>query len=254
MRYRLVCFDAGFTLLTPKRTLGEALAAAVAELDHGRTLTEEEMRTAWEAADRWFQEQYTRPDNDTWANDESIHQTWRDFHGIILRELGLPEPPAELVERIMAAQFAPDAFEPYPDARPVLEAIQPARRDGLRVGVVSDWATSLREIFVAQQLDRYFDFILASGAVGFAKPNPAFFRIALDRAGVEPSEAIMVGDSYRADVQGARAAGMDAILLDRDGDADVHDVRVIRSLDELTPIIFETDTADAAPALEAADA
>lgn len=252
MRYRLICFDAGFTLLTPKRTLGEAFAAAVAE--QGRTLSDEEMRTAWEAADRWFQDQYWRPGNDTWTRDESIHQTWRDFHTIILRELGLPAPPDELLERILAAQFAPDAFEPYPDARPALEALQPARREGLAVGVVSDWATSLREIFVALELDRFFDFILASGAVGLAKPDPAFFRVAIDRAEVRPREALMVGDSYRADVLGARAAGMDAVLLDRDGDADVDDVRVIRSLDELPPLLLETDTADAAPALEVADA
>lgn len=252
MRYRLICVDAGFTLLSPKRKLGEALSEAVAE--HGRTLSQEELRSAWEAADAWFQDEYHRPGNDTWTRDDRIHQTWRDFHGLILRELGMPEPPAELVERILAAQFAPDAFEPYPDARPVLEALQPARRDGLVVGVVSDWATSLRDIFVSLELDRFFDFILASGAVGVAKPDAAFFRIALDRAGVRPSQALMVGDSYRADVVGARAAGMDAVLLDRAGDASVDDVPVIRTLHELLPLIFETDTADAAPALEVADA
>lgn len=252
MRYRLICFDAGFTLLSPKRKLGEALSEAVAE--HGRTLSEEQLRGAWEAADRWFQDEYHRPGNDTWTRDDRIHQTWRDFHGLILRELGMPEPPPELVERILAAQFAPDAFEPYPDARPVLQALQPARRDGLVVGVVSDWATSLREIFVTLELDRFFDFILASGAVGVAKPDAAFFRIALDRAGVEPRQALMVGDSYRADVVGARAAGMDAVLLDRDGDVSVDDVPVIRTLDQILPLIFETDTANAAPALEVADA
>jgi putative hydrolase of the HAD superfamily len=252
MRKRLVCFDAGFTLLSPRRTLGEALADAVAE--HGRTLSDEEMRTAFEVADRWFQDEYKRPGNDTWTRDESIYQTWRDFHAIILRELGLPEPQAELIERIFAAQFAPDAFEAYPDVRPALEALQPMRRDGLVVGVVSDWATSLRDIFVALELDRFFDFILASGAVGLSKPDPAFFRVALDRAEVRPREALMVGDSYRADVLGARAAGMDAVLLDRDGDASVDDVPIIRSLDELQPLLLRTDTADAAPALEAADA
>ena len=84
-----------------------------------------------------------------------------------------------------------------------------------------------------------------SGAVGVAKPNPAFFRMALDRAAVAPEDALMVGDSYRADVRGAWAAGMDAVWLDRtdgiritpDGEPEPTDVRIVRSLEELPEIV-----------------
>lgn len=250
MRYRLICFDAGFTLLSPRADLGEAMTSLLAE--HGHTPTEEDMHRAWEAADRWFWDEYHRPDNQTWSDDQRINQTWRAFHGQMLRELGVAEARmSELVERILASQFSPGSWEPYPDVVPVLEELQPTRAAGrLRIGVVSDWNSNLREILVALELDRYLDFVLASGAVGLAKPSPALFRLALERADARPEHALMVGDSYRADVVGARAAGMDAILLDRPGEATATDVPVIRSLLELPPLL-EADAAHVRARVEA---
>lgn len=236
MRYRLLCLDAGFTLLSPRRTLAEALGGVLA--DHGHAPDEVELQQAWEAADRWFWDEYHRPGNDTWSSDERIHQTWRDYHGLMLRELGLADDASRLVEAVLASQFATDAWEPYPDVRPMLDDVH---TDDLVIGIVSDWSSNLAEIFAGLELDRYLDFILASGAVGVAKPDPAFFRMALERAGVEPHEAVMVGDSYRADVLGARAAGMDAILLDRPGKAGPADGPVMRTLLELPAQLLKTD-------------
>jgi FMN phosphatase YigB (HAD superfamily) len=81
--------------------------------------------------------------------------------------------------------------------------------------------------------------------VWVAKPNPRFFRLALEAAGVRAAEALMVGDSYRADVRGAWNAGMDAVWLDRHEGVRITpadepvptDVRIIRSLDELPDIV-----------------
>jgi HAD superfamily hydrolase (TIGR01549 family) len=244
MRYRLICLDAGFTLLSPRKTLGDALTGVLTQI--GKTPDESDMRRAWEAADRWFWDEYHRPDNDTWTDDARIEQTWRDFHGVVLRELGVGEAAAELIERILASQFSPDSWEAYPDVVPLLKTLDAYRkRHEASVGVVSDWGSALHDIFTGLELDRYVDFVLASAAVGLAKPDPAFFRVALDRAAAAPHEAIMVGDSYRADVVGARAAGIDAVLLDRDGEAtDVDDVPVIRSLAELPPLLgIATDAA-----------
>src|SRR5918994_7753145 len=67
MSYRLLCLDAGFTLLTPRRTLAESLSGVLTE--DGRTITEDEVRAAWEKADRWFWDEYHRPANDTWSDD-----------------------------------------------------------------------------------------------------------------------------------------------------------------------------------------
>lgn len=209
MRYRLLCLDAGFTLLTPRRTLADALAGVLAT--DGHAISDDEMRAAWEEADRWFWDEYHRPGNDTWTDDTRIEEYWRRYHTVMLERLGM-EARREVLDRILASQFASGAWQPYPDVEPMLAAV---RDRGVAIGVVSDWGSNLRGILVDLSLDRYLDFVLASGAAGVAKPNPAFFRMALERAGVGPAEAVMVGDSYRADVRGAWSAGMDAIWLDR---------------------------------------
>lgn len=240
MAYRLLCLDAGFTLLSPRTSLSEAFAAVLAE--HGRTATEEEMHAAWEEADRWFWDEYHRPDNDTWSDDGRIEDYWRRYHTVMLGRLGVTTH-AEMLDRILASQFAPDAWEPYPDVIPMLEAVH-AMGD-VRIGVVSDWGSNLRGILAELNLDRHLDFVLPSGAVGVAKPNPAFFRLALDAAGAAPDDAIMVGDSYRADVRGAWSAGMDAVWLDRREGVNITpndepiptDVRRVTSLDELPAIV-----------------
>jgi putative hydrolase of the HAD superfamily len=239
MSYRLLCLDAGFTLLSPRRTLADALQG-VLSMD-GHRITEDEMRAAWEEADRWFWDEYHRPGNDTWTDDRRIDDYWRRYHTVMLERLG-HEVRTEVLDRILASQFAADSWELYPDVLPMLERV---REDGTAIGIVSDWGSNLRGIVADLGLDRYLDFVLPSGAVGVAKPNPSFFRLALDAAGVDPNKAVMVGDSYRADVRGAWSAGMDAVWLDRHEGANITpadepmptDVRRIRSLDELPAIV-----------------
>ena len=239
MSYRLLCLDAGFTLLTPRRTLAEALSFVLA--DDGRTMTEDEMQSAWDEADRWFWDEYHRPGNDTWTDDTRIDAYWRNYHTVMLGRLGL-DARNEVLDRILESQFAADAWEPYPDTEPMLTAV---RAMGVRIGIVSDWGSNLRGILAGLGLDRYLDFVLPSGAVGAAKPSPEFFRMALDAGGARPSEALMVGDSYRADVHGAWSAGMDAVWLDRHEGVSItpsdepipNDVRRIRSLDEVPDIV-----------------
>lgn len=240
MPYRLLCLDAGFTLLSPRHTLADALSGVLAA--DGHEIGEEELHAAWEQSDRWFWDEYHRPGNDTWSDDGRIEEYWRRYHGVMLDRLGIGAR-REVLDRILASQFAPDAWEPYADVEPMLSAVRAL--DGVQIGVVSDWGSNLRGILAELGLDRHLDFVLPSGAVGVAKPDPAFYRMAIERAGVTPAEAVMVGDSYRADVRGAWSAGMDAVWLDRhegiritpEGEPVPTDVHVIRSLDELPEIV-----------------
>ncbi|HUF06302.1 MAG TPA: HAD-IA family hydrolase [Candidatus Binatia bacterium] len=240
MSYRLLCLDAGFTLLAPRRTLADALTGVLAA--DGHAVTEDEMHAAWEEADRWFWDEYHRPGNDTWTDDARIDEYWRSYHSVMLGRLGV-EARREVLDRILASQFASDSWEPYADVESMLRAVR--GMGDVRIGIVSDWGSNLRGILAELELDRYLDFVLPSGAVGVAKPSPALYRMALEKAGVQPHEAIMVGDSYRADVRGAWGAGMDAAWLDRHegmnitpaGEPMPTDVRRIRSLDELPGIV-----------------
>lgn len=241
MGYRLVCFDAGFTLLAPRRSLSDALRSVVAE--HGHEVSEQQLHSAWEVADRWFWDDYNRPMNDAWTDDERIDATWRQYHSLMLGELGLADLHDQLIDTILAAQYAPDSWDLYPD---VLPSLQELRAAGVRTGILSDWGSNLLPIIAGLGLAPDLDFVLASGAVGLSKPDPAFFRLAATRVGVPPGEALMVGDSYRADIEGARSAGMEAVLIQRPEWRDRREaappgVQVIASLAELAPIALGMD-------------
>jgi putative hydrolase of the HAD superfamily len=93
------------------------------------------------------------------------------------------------------------------------EALDRLHAAGLRLGVISNSDGRVEEALVAAGLRDYFDVVLDSGVVGVEKPDPAIFRAALAALGVTPSQALYVGDLYDVDVVGARAAGMDAVLL-----------------------------------------
>ena len=103
-------------------------------------------------------------------------------------------------------------FELYDDVLPVLEELP---RGGLRLGLISNTGRDLRGFVAHHGLD--VDAGIGSGAHGKSKPHPAIFRAVLERLEVEPADAAMVGDSIDDDIEGARALGMPAFLLDREG-------------------------------------
>jgi putative hydrolase of the HAD superfamily len=82
-------------------------------------------------------------------------------------------------------------------------------------------------------VSRYVDFLVTSEAVGREKPNSAMFRAALKRAGCKAHEAIMVGDSARRDVAGAKHMGLKAVLVGR-GPKGIADARIF-TFRQLTP-------------------
>jgi putative hydrolase of the HAD superfamily len=93
------------------------------------------------------------------------------------------------------------------------EALDRLRASGLRLGIVSNSDGRVEEALIAAGLRNCFDVVLDSALVGVEKPDPAIFRAALGALGVAPAEALYVGDLYDVDVVGARAAGMEAVLL-----------------------------------------
>jgi HAD superfamily hydrolase (TIGR01509 family) len=93
------------------------------------------------------------------------------------------------------------------------EALDRLRAAGLRLGVVSNSDGRVEEALRAAGIDDRFDVILDSTLVGVEKPDPAIFRAALAALDVGPEEALYVGDLYDVDVVGARAAGIEAVLL-----------------------------------------
>jgi len=112
-------------------------------------------------------------------------------------------------------------------------ALSRLRNAGLRLGVVSNSDGRVEEALEAAGLRQYFDVIVDSALAGVEKPDPGIFHAALDALGVSPEEALYVGDLYDVDVVGARAAGMDAILLGSPPAAGAAPCRTSPSIEEL---------------------
>ena len=111
-----------------------------------------------------------------------------------------------------------------------LAAIRRVRAAGLVAGVISNSNGSVRAILEEMGLAAHLDFIIDSSVVGVEKPDPRIFHLGLREAGVAAVEAVYVGDLYSVDVLGARAAGLDGILLDPRGFWAPRDCRLARGL------------------------
>ncbi len=122
-------------------------------------------------------------------------------------------------------------------------ALTRLRAAGLRLGVVSNSDGRVEAALEAAGLREYFDVVLDSALVGVEKPDPAIFHAALEALGVRPDEALYVGDLYEVDVVGARAAGMEAVLLCGAGQAPDGRCRTVQSLTMLAADLLSGDRA-----------
>jgi putative hydrolase of the HAD superfamily len=129
---------------------------------------------------------------------------------LISAELGVPVSAQQLVDSVR--------FFPFPDAEPALRDL---RGRGLKLVVVSNWDISLASVLENCGLSSHLDGALSSAGTGSRKPDPGIFRSALELAGCGPDEALHVGDTPEEDTEGARAAGIRALLIDREGGGDI---------------------------------
>lgn len=104
----------------------------------------------------------------------------------------------------------------FSDVIPFLDA---ARDAGFALAVVTNGSTIAQRAKIDLLGRERFASIVVSAEHGVAKPDAAIFRIALDELGVDPADAVHVGDHPVNDVEGSRRAGVRAILLDRAGAA-----------------------------------
>jgi HAD superfamily hydrolase (TIGR01549 family) len=202
MTLRAVLFDVDFTLVKPGPDLGPEgyqLLGRRFGLELDPTRYAEARAAAVETVER-------HPELD---HDEEV---WVLFTERIIRGMGGDSDRAYecAVEMTRAWEHA-ENFELYEDTLPVLAAL---REHGLRIGLVSNTGRDLNAFIEHHTLD--VDAAVSSGAHGKTKPHPAIFQSALEQLGVTAEEAAMVGDSPEDDVEGAKALGMRAFLIDRD--------------------------------------
>jgi putative hydrolase of the HAD superfamily len=136
---------------------------------------------------------------------------------VLSRELGR--------EVTVEAMMAAIRFRAFPDAAPALNEL---RKLGLRLVCVSNWDVSLPEVLARCGLDGALDGVVTSAEAGVRKPDPAIFAPAVELARCSAAEALYVGDTPAEDLVAARAAGIRALLIARDGGADIESLESIR--------------------------
>lgn len=126
-----------------------------------------------------------------WLNRDLVPSLHREAYLHVLRSSGLSDPHADhLYQRVID----PASWSPYPDTARVFRGL---RSQGIKTAVVSNIAYDVRPALTAAGAEP--DHVVLSYEVGFAKPDPQIFRMTLDRCGVTPAEALMVGDSAEND-------------------------------------------------------
>ena len=202
---RAVLFDVDFTLFRPGPELGPEGYRRVGER-HGLELD----------SDR-YADARTRALGEIQRHHELVHDedVWVAFTEQIVLGMGdgLDRDAARACATDMVREWERhENFSLYEDALPVLDDL---RRRGLKIGLVSNGQRDLDEFAAHHALD--VDAAVGSKSHGRVKPHPSIFEAALSALDVTPPETAMVGDSYEDDITGARALGIRAILLDRDG-------------------------------------
>ena len=200
---RAVLFDVDFTLARPGPELSAEGYRRVGER-HGLELHPDRYEDARAAAIASLQR------HPELQHDEQI---WVAFTERIVRGMGGDADAAHAVAVEMTRAWdRHDNFELFEDVLPVLDEL---RGHGLKLGLVSNTGRDLDAFVRHHRLE--VDAAVASGAHGWTKPHRSIVLAVLERLDVEAEHAAMVGDSLEDDVEGARALGMRAFLIDRHG-------------------------------------
>jgi putative hydrolase of the HAD superfamily len=203
MNIQAVLFDLDFTLAKPGPDLGPEGYQRLGRrfgLELDPALYKEARAKAVEGL-------HKHPD---FRHDEEI---WVAFTERIVRGMGGDSDRAyeAAVEMTRAWEHAHN-FDLFDDVPPVLDDL---RRRGLKLGIVSNTGRDVDEFLEHHNLR--IDAALSSRVHGKVKPHPTIFQAVLDQLGVAAEQAVMVGDSPEDDLEGARALGMRAFLVDREG-------------------------------------
>jgi putative hydrolase of the HAD superfamily len=232
-RYRAVLFDAGETLLAPHPSFGEIFAAVLRECGHAVDLDEVEEARHLIGAN--LDDLVAGAGLTTWSTSrEYSRRFWRSIYAVIFDRLGIDDHDGRIFEALYHRFTRFESYRLFPDVLPTIRAIRGA---GVMVGLISNFEEWLEEMLTAWEVMSLFAPVVISGREGVEKPDPAIFRLAVERAGVAAEECVYVGDHPRIDAEAAEAVGMGSILIDRRGHHPDHSGPRVASLSEILPLI-----------------
>lgn len=223
-----VFFDVGGTLLSPSPSLAEIYLRVLAPLgvDCGAASFRRAAVETWAELDARIGR----------GNDRYSHfpggesEYWLTYVTGVLEKVSYAHVAEDAARALHATFSEASSWAVYPEVRRTLTEL---RRRGIRLGVISNWDSRLRALLDRFDLTKEFEAIVVSCEVGAEKPARVIFERALARMHVPPEEALHIGDDPLSDYEGARAAGMEAVLLARTGPPPPGEPLTVASLDAL---------------------
>jgi putative hydrolase of the HAD superfamily len=165
-----------------------------------------------------------------------VSEAWRDYFHIILNEVGLPaNTRGAIIDALWEAHQRVGLWTVPIDGAP--QTVAELKRRGYRLGVVSNAEGRVEQDLEAAGYRGLLETVVDSHVVGVEKPDPEIFGIALRRLDARPESTIFIGDVPAVDVEGARAAGVTPILVDRHELYPQTDVLRLGSIRELPAIL-----------------
>lgn len=229
---RAVMFDAAHTLLDPHPPSARVYASF--GVRHGYRVTEESLAASLKPL--WWSLRAEKESRTmvSGTSEEFERAWWRGLVDRAFRDAGEDRGIGDECFQELYEHFGTgSAWRIFEDVRPTIEAL---KQRGVRLGVLSNFDSRLRQVLRGHSLEAEFHTLTISSEAGWEKPHPNIYKIALEASGMAPSETLMVGDDWHHDVEGPRAAGMESVWLRRSGPSDPRpSVPALTALLDLVP-------------------
>jgi putative hydrolase of the HAD superfamily len=229
---KAVFFDAAGTLFRVRGTVGEI---------YWRLAQPYGLQATPEAIEQAFQEQFANAPILAFPNRTSEEvlamerRWWEKLMRLVFQEIGMFSRFNDYFNEVYETFKGTESWELYPETMEVLKKL---KSEGRYIGVISNFDSRIHDICRALNIFSHLDSITISSRTGWAKPSPEIFSHALKSHGFDFHQAVYIGDEVGDDIEGALAAGLKPIFLDRSSRGQAPSgVAKIQRLDELWSVL-----------------
>ena len=228
MKASFIWFDMGYTLVYMQRetTYQQAL------LDFGIDIPIEVIEKEFHLTDKQFMKEYPG----IFLKNRDVYMPW--YLGTMNYRLGLSLNLCEIDALWKEIKEKTGNYWLAFDG--VHQVMDELKSMSTGLGIISNWDHTARDILNQTGLSGYFNHFVISGEVGYAKPDPEIFKIALKKAGVNAEDCLYVGDNYYDDILGSRKVKMNALIVNRFGNLgieEIEDCTIINHISQILEIV-----------------